>query len=134
MNINATLIGQSIAFAIFVMFCMKFVWPPLVAAISDRQRKIADGLNAAEKAKADLATASQAAEQELIAAKAKAASLIDQANKSANQMIKKLIKHVKVYAPKLQNLPYSVLKKSYKKRSIQRLMPICLTNWQPSYK
>ena len=87
MNINATLIGQSIAFAIFVMFCMKFVWPPLVAAISDRQRKIADGLNAAEKAKADLATASQAAEQELIAAKAKAASLIDQANKSANQMI-----------------------------------------------
>ena len=77
MNINATLIGQSIAFAIFVMFCMKFVWPPLVAAISDRQRKIADGLNAAEKAKADLATASQA----------KAASLIDQANKSANQMI-----------------------------------------------
>ena len=76
MNINATLIGQSIAFAIFVMFCMKFVWPPLVAAISDRQRKIADGLNAAEKAKADLATASQAAEQELIAAKAKAASLI----------------------------------------------------------
>lgn len=87
MNINATLIGQSIAFAIFVMFCMKFVWPPLVAAISDRQRKIADGLNAAEKAKADLATASQAAEQELIAAKAKAASLIEQANKSANQII-----------------------------------------------
>ena len=87
MNINATLIGQSIAFAIFVMFCMKFVWPPLVAAISDRQRKIADGLNAAEKAKADLATASQVAEQELIAAKAKAASLIEQANKSANQLV-----------------------------------------------
>ena len=148
MNINATLIGQSIAFAIFVMFCMKFVWPPLVAAISDRQRKIADGLNAAEKAKADLATASQAAEQELIAAKAKAASLIDQANKSANQiiedarvqaqvegerirqqareaMIKKLIKPVKVYVRRLQNLPYSVPKKSYKKRSIQKLMPIC---------
>lgn len=87
MNINATLFGQSIAFAIFVMFCMKFVWPPLVAAISDRQRKIADGLNAAEKAKADLATASQVAEQELSVAKTKAASLIEQANKSANQMI-----------------------------------------------
>ena len=50
MNINLTLIGQAIAFAIFVAFCMKFVWPPLIGAISDRQRKIADGLNAAEKA------------------------------------------------------------------------------------
>ncbi|WP_410472818.1 F0F1 ATP synthase subunit B [Faucicola mancuniensis] len=87
MNINATLIGQSIAFAIFVIFCMKFVWSPLVAAISDRQRKIADGLNAAEKAKADLASATETADKELAAAKAKAASLIDQANKSANQMI-----------------------------------------------
>ena len=51
MNINLTLIGQAIAFAMFVAFCMKFVWPPLINAISERQRKIADGLNAAEKAK-----------------------------------------------------------------------------------
>lgn len=87
MNINSTLIGQSIAFAIFVVFCMKFVWPPLVAAIAERQRKIADGLNAAEKAKADLVSAEQAAEKELVAAKAKAASLIEQANRNANQMI-----------------------------------------------
>ncbi len=87
MNINSTLIGQSIAFAIFVAFCMKFVWPLLSGAIAERQRKIADGLNAAEKAKADLATAEQAAEKELVAAKAKAASLIEQANKNANQMI-----------------------------------------------
>ena len=50
MNINLTLIGQAIAFAMFVAFCMKFVWPPLINAISERQRKIADGLNAAEKA------------------------------------------------------------------------------------
>jgi len=55
MNINLTLIGQAIAFAFFVAFCMKFVWPPLINAISERQRKIADGLNAAEKAKAALA-------------------------------------------------------------------------------
>lgn len=87
MNINSTLIGQSIMFAIFVAFCMKFVWPPLMAAISERQRKITDGLNAAEKAKADLATAEQAAEQELNEAKAKAAALIEQASKSANQLI-----------------------------------------------
>lgn len=87
MNINATLIGQSIAFAIFVIFCMKFVWPPLAGAIAERQRKITEGLNAAEKAKADLASATEAADKELQTAKIKAASLIDQANKSANQMI-----------------------------------------------
>lgn len=87
MNINYTIIGQAIAFAIFVVFCMKFVWPPLIAAINERQRKIADGLDAAEKAKADLVIAEQEVEQELAAAKAKAAALIEQANKSANQLI-----------------------------------------------
>lgn len=87
MNINLTLIGQAIAFAIFVIFCMKFVWPPIMAAIHDRQKKIADGLNAAEKAKADLALVEAEVETELKEAKAKAASLIEQANTRANQMI-----------------------------------------------
>ena len=87
MNINSTLIGQAIAFAIFVMFCMKFVWPPLIGAINERQRKIAEGLNAAEKAKADLATAEQDVEQELNLAKTRAAALIEQANKSGNQLV-----------------------------------------------
>ena len=87
MNINSTLIGQAIAFAIFVIFCMKFVWPPLIGAIKERQRKIAEGLNAAEKAKADLATAEQDVQQELNLAKTKAAALIEQANKSANQLV-----------------------------------------------
>ena len=75
MNINLTLIGQAIAFAIFVAFCMKFVWPPLINAISERQRKIADGLNAAEKAKADLADAQAQVKAELDAAKAKITAL-----------------------------------------------------------
>lgn len=87
MNINLTLIGQAIAFAIFVIFCMKFVWPPIMAAIHERQKRIADGLNAAEKAKADLAMAEAEVEVELKEAKAKAASLIEQANTRANQMI-----------------------------------------------
>ena len=46
MNINATLIGQSVAFLIFVLFCMKYVWPPVIAALHERQKKIADGLDA----------------------------------------------------------------------------------------
>lgn len=87
MNINWTIVGQMISFAIFVWFCMKYVWPPLMQAIEERQQKISDGLNAAEKAKADLAGAQQEAEAELTAAKAKAAQLIEQANKSASQIV-----------------------------------------------
>lgn len=87
MNINATLFGQLVAFAIFVWFCMKFVWPPLIGAINERQRKIEEGLSAAEKAKEDLASAEQQVEQEFAAAKIEAASIIERANKTANQMI-----------------------------------------------
>jgi len=86
-NINATLIGQSIAFAVFVGFCMKFVWPPLIAALNERQKKIAEGLNAADKAQRDLEAAHAKVADELKEAKAQAAALIDQANKRANQMV-----------------------------------------------
>ena len=53
MNINLTLFGQTIAFAIFVWFCMKFVWPPLTQAMQERQKKIAEGLDAAGRAQRD---------------------------------------------------------------------------------
>jgi F-type H+-transporting ATPase subunit b len=86
-NINATLIGQAIAFAVFVWFCMKFVWPPLTAALAERQKKIAEGLNAADKAQRDLESAHAQVADELKAAKAQAAVLIEQANKRANQMV-----------------------------------------------
>lgn len=87
MNINLTLIGQAISFAIFVFFCMKFVWPPLTAALAERQKKIADGLNAADKAQRDLETAKGQVEQELNEAKQKAAQLLDQANRRASQLV-----------------------------------------------
>ena len=51
MNLNATLIGQLIAFALFVWFCMKFVWPPIINAIETRQSQIANALASAEAAK-----------------------------------------------------------------------------------
>ena len=91
MNINLTLIGQAISFAIFVAFCMKFVWPPLINAISERQRKIADGLNAAEKAKADLADAQAQVKAELDAAKAQAAQLIETLMLLAKNYVNKLL-------------------------------------------
>ncbi len=87
MNINYTLFGQGFAFFLFVIFCMNYVWPPIIGAINERQKKIKDGLDAAEKAKADLASAEKDIEQELDEAKSKAASLIEQASKNANQII-----------------------------------------------
>lgn len=87
MNINATLIGQAIAFAIFVLFCMKFVWPPVIAALHERQKKIADGLDAASRAARDLELAHEKAGQQLREAKAQAAEIIEQAKKSANQIV-----------------------------------------------
>lgn len=87
MNINYTLIGQMIFFALFVLFCMKFVWPPIMAALAEREKKISDGLAAADRAEKDLELAQKKAMQELKDAKAKAAELIEQANKRSNQII-----------------------------------------------
>lgn len=87
MNINATLIGQAIAFAFFVWFCMKYVWPPLISAIEARQKKIADGLTQAERAGKDLELAQAKAAEKLKEAKVQAAEIIDQANKRRMQIV-----------------------------------------------
>ena len=87
MNINATLIGQSFAFAVFVIFCMKYVWPPLLAAIEERQKKIADGLAATDRAEKDLELAQKRASEQLKEAKAQAADIIEQAKKRATQIV-----------------------------------------------
>jgi len=86
-NINATLLGQAIAFAIFVWFCMKYVWPPLMAAIEERQKKIADGLSAAERAEKDLDLAKANASERIKEAKQAAAEVIEQANKRKSQIL-----------------------------------------------
>ncbi len=87
MNINATLFGQAIAFVMFVVFCMKYVWPPIMQAIEERQKKIADGLMAAERAEKDLSLAQINAAEQLEEAKREAAKIIDQANKRKAQLI-----------------------------------------------
>ncbi len=87
MNINLTLIGQIIAFAVFVAFCMKFVWPPLINAMQERAKKIADGLDAANRAQRDLKLAQEKAGSQLREAKEQAAQIIEQANKRASQII-----------------------------------------------
>lgn len=69
MNINLTLFAQAVSFALFIWFAVKFVWPPLMTAIEQRQKQITEGLAAAEKAKNDLASAEKRVEAELKAAK-----------------------------------------------------------------
>jgi len=86
-NINLTIIGQAIAFAIFVVFCMKFVWPPITAALAERKKKIAEGLDAAERAERDLQLAQEKATENMRKGKEEAAAIIEQANKRANQII-----------------------------------------------
>jgi F-type H+-transporting ATPase subunit b len=86
-NINATLIGELIAFLVFVLFCMKFVWPPIINAIETRQQKIADGLAATDRAEQDLRLAQEKAKQHLVEAKTQASALIDQAKKREQQII-----------------------------------------------
>ena len=86
MNLNLTLIGQMLAFIGFVVFCMKYVWPPILAAMAEREAKIADGLAAADRAGHDLELAQEKAVERLKEAKAEAAGIIDSANKRAGQI------------------------------------------------
>jgi F-type H+-transporting ATPase subunit b len=86
-SINATLIFQLIVFAILVWFTMRFIWPPITAALDERAKKIADGLSAADKAKADLAAANTRVEQQLSAARDDAAKRLADAERLAQQIV-----------------------------------------------
>ena len=83
MNLNATRIGELIAFTVFVLFCMKYVWPPLNGAIEARQKKIEDGLAATDKAEQELEVARKQAAEQLKEAKVQAADIVEQAKKRA---------------------------------------------------
>lgn len=87
MNINATLIAQAIMFAIFVWFCMRFVWPPIVNALETRKKQIADGLAAADRGKHELELAAKRASESLHDAKMRASEIIAQAEKRAAQIV-----------------------------------------------
>ncbi|MFN3703156.1 F0F1 ATP synthase subunit B [Thermomonas sp.] len=87
MNPNITLLGQMISFAILIWFSVKFIWPPLIQAIEERQQKIAEGLAAADNAQKNLAQADAKVAEELKAARAKANEIIEQAHQRANALI-----------------------------------------------
>jgi len=83
MNINLTLFGQMISFALFVWFTMKFVWPPIMKALQEREKKIAEGLAAADRGKQEQILAAERAKEVLHEAKAGAADILSQAQKRA---------------------------------------------------
>ncbi|NBT28469.1 MAG: F0F1 ATP synthase subunit B [Gammaproteobacteria bacterium] len=87
MNINLTLIGQSVAFVVFVWFCMKFVWPPIVSALNERKTKIADGLAAADEGQRAKAQAQEHAAQVTNEAKEQAQEIIRRAEKRETEMV-----------------------------------------------
>ena len=87
MDINLTLIGQAIAMAAFVWFCMKFVWPFIMSVIEERQTEIANGLAAAEQGKSSLANAKAEADKILAAAREQARGIVDQANARATGIV-----------------------------------------------
>ena len=87
MSINATLFVQAIVFLLLVLFTMKFVWPPIAKALDERAQKIAAGLAAAEKAKAELASANQRVEQELVKSRNETTTLLADAERRAQQIV-----------------------------------------------
>ncbi|MCR5084339.1 MAG: F0F1 ATP synthase subunit B [Succinivibrionaceae bacterium] len=91
MEINATFLGQAVAFVIFVLVCMKYVWPPLMNALEKRQKEIATGLADAEKAKKSLELAKSGASETLRQAKQEAQKIIDEANKRRSQILDKAV-------------------------------------------
>ena len=87
MSINATLFVQAIVFAILVWFTMKFVWPPIAAALDERANKIADGLAAADRAKSELSAANKRVEDELAKSRNETAARLADAERRAQTII-----------------------------------------------
>lgn len=87
MNINGTLVAQAIVFALLVLFTMKFVWPPIAAALDERASKIADGLAAADKAKSELSNANKRVEAELATSRTETAARLADAERRGQAIV-----------------------------------------------
>ncbi len=101
MNLNATMLGQSITFFVFVWFCMKYVWPPLNAALAERKKKIADGLAAGERGQHDLELAKKRSVEVIKEGKDKAGELIYQAERHASEIVDGAKERAKVEADRI---------------------------------
>jgi F-type H+-transporting ATPase subunit b len=103
MNINATIIGQMIAFAVFVAFCMKYVWPPIMQALEERKKKIADGLAAAERGRHEQELAEKRAQQVIQEAKEQANEIVSQAQRRGNDIVDESKNNARVEGERILN-------------------------------
>ena len=87
MDINLTIIGQTFAMIVFVWFCMKFVWPPMMLALDERRQTIADGLAAAEQGRQALSEAQSKYDEKVHEAREEAAQIIAKANKRSGEIV-----------------------------------------------
>jgi F-type H+-transporting ATPase subunit b len=87
MNINLTLLGQTITFILFVWFCLKFIWPHILKAMDDRKTKIADGLAAGERGRHEQELAEQRAVEVIREAKDQAKEILAQAHKRGDEIV-----------------------------------------------
>ncbi|MBT8107375.1 MAG: F0F1 ATP synthase subunit B [Gammaproteobacteria bacterium] len=87
MDINLTLIGQTIAMIVFVWFCMKFIWPPILNALEERQQQIEEGLAAADRSQERLAEAEAEADKIVAESRQQATGILDQAHARANEIV-----------------------------------------------
>lgn len=104
MDINATIIGQFITFAILVWFTMKYVWPPITKTLHDREKKIAAGLEAAERSKRELEMAEHKAFSIIREAKQQASQIIEQANLHSAQLVEEAKSHAKLEGQRIVEL------------------------------
>jgi len=113
MDINITLLGQMITFAIFIWFTMKFVWPPIVKALKDRQDKIAAGLAAAEQGEQALQVAKQQIAEQMKEAKGEAAKILEQAHQRALHIVAEAKTQARQEGDRLIQLAQEEIKREY---------------------
>jgi F-type H+-transporting ATPase subunit b len=101
MNINFTLVMQAVAFALFIWFCARYIWPPMMSAIAARQKTIADGLAAGERGRADLASSEKRIAQLVDEAKSKAQEIVAQGEKFRSETVELAKREAKVEADKI---------------------------------
>ncbi len=133
MGINLTLIGQGITFFVFILFTMKFVWPHVSKAMAERQRKIAEGLSAAERGSHELELAKKAALEELRKARQQAAEIVSTppARRSSNR---RSVRLEPTCARKWSRWRWQAPARSSSVRWTPRLISRCLISWRRNSK
>lgn len=115
MNLNLTILGQAISLALFVLFCMKFVWPPVTAALADRKKRIVDGLEAASQADLRLKEVDIMYREKLDQARKEAGSILDKAHKQVDHFLVEARKQAEQEADKIKQNAYDEVQQHVEK-------------------